>query len=1838
MLKKKAVLSQVAIVMMVAMLVPLSGGLALGAVVPPTVSTGSYGSVTEYSACVYGSVDKNGGDYITEYGIKYGTSSSNMDKIPVGYSHISGSYSADLSGLQPGTTYYYQAYAWNSAGPSTGGIQTFQTDSLPVATKPSVTTYDPSTYDTTTATIQGYVSSDSALSSFFFKYGTSSSSLNQTCYGYGLNGQNSGTFTGDLTGLQPNTTYYYKACAVNSAGQSEGYTASFKTQALVVANKPAVTTYDPSTYGTTTATIQGYVSSDSALSSSFFKYGTSSSSLNQTCYGYGLNGQNSGTFTGDLTGLQPNTTYYYKAYAVNSAGQSEGYTASFKTQALVVANKPAVTTYDPSTYGTTTATIQGYVSSDSALSSFFFKYGTSSSSLNQTCYGYGLNGQNSGTFTGDLTGLQPNTTYYYKACAVNSAGQSEGYTASFKTQALVVANKPAVTTYDPSTYGTTTATIQGYVSSDSALSSFFFKYGTSSSNLSQTCYGYGLNGQNSGTFTGDLTGLQPNTTYYYKACAVNSAGQSEGYTASFKTQALVVANKPAVTTYDPSTYGTTTATIQGYVSSDSALSSFFFKYGTSSSNLSQTCYGYGLNGQNSGTFTGDLTGLQPNTTYYYKACAVNSAGQSEGYTASLRTEPLSGQYSVTTSSPKAYDASTATLQGYVNSDGALTDFYFKYGTSASNLSKVSYGYGLDGQSTGNFYGDLSGLLPNTTYYYKALASNSTGSIEGSVQSFTTKSAAAAAMEFVSGSVAVEPGTGVVGDTFRFTAGVKGNPAYAYVCFDLGLGKYGSWADKASCKANFKMQEESRSTDGTVTYSFSKALSSSGCSAESFNRYFKVCAVDGSNNEIISEIKSFQVKAVSTPAGTTAIGDIGVNGKVYSTGSIYEGYAGKEFLFTASISGAPSSVVIQFDNGNGSTLMADKMAMSKDGAPASDGSSIYKYKLTVNSPGPASSYKRKVRITAGTVNKEAFFVVRPNEAPAVESISINGTPVTKDDQAFSVGTLKIEAAASGNALAMNLYKMLDKTPEKLIPGQVLGNKLNVSVPFTSSGVYTLRFTAVNSENENIPKDVRIVVGNPKPVISEVDPMSGDPNAGITLTIKGTGFVGYSDKVEVVALTPKDASGTKYSTKNTGDTQIKMLSATATSTTVTLPKGMKDGDYAVWIAKNWSGSESCFEKDGQKLYFKVQSDSKAKITNLSPLSTDLLGTTKMVIDGTGFKGLYSGVDTLTLMAVDPAGTDYSTKNTGQTKISDLQITDTKITATLPAGMKLGDYEVWISKVSAGSKVAVCYEQNGEKVLFKVSLIAVPSIYVYPVARETAQGMAAMAQPLFDIMPLDNVYAGDRLRFRVKLDKGSEGASVNVLLDGQYRIELPYQSSDLVDGQRLYEKTIQINTPGLKSNGYVRDVKIELVKNGKSEFKSTNDYDGKSLNIKVMPDELRPLNTPELKVGDTKTSSIELSWNSVPGATSYVLQRSTDDNFKVNLQTFTIPASTENTVHYSDKSIVVGEVYGYRVLARGDRPDSPFSQVAVAIANETRTVGIFTIRNALKNTSGSPTVNWLTDSFIIDSFKAQKSGQNGWLVDMNVFNRSLQLTEMSCDAVVIIKDKSNKIKGLYPVSGISTPGGTFEELYEGFSLLGQSFTDSYEWGDVREQLGSARLTPLTGLKVEAGDQIIITKTDDMALGLSTYTLVKAIWGMKGNELFTKDDAAEKLMIENMGEEVCKDGVKKLALAYINDGYISLDEIPEVGQLFVDAAIKSAPGEVQKQMLKKFAANALIDLDDIDKKPAATIVKTMTKTLAWRELIMQVARCTGDFQELLKLISDPSLAKEDITITVPEPSLYEN
>ena len=306
-------------------------------------------------------------------------------------------------------------------------------------TLPVLTTTNVTVITRTTASSGGNVTSD----------GGAEITVRGICWGTTTNpmisgskttdGVGKGSFTSSLTNLNPNSTYYIRAYATNSVGTSYGNEVSFTTNPKVIAT---VSTSDVTSLTSSSAVSGGNISDDGG--SDIVSRGVCwSTSVNPTLVNSKTeNGTGIGTFKSDLTGLTANTTYYLRAYSINSIGTSYGNEISFTTLQISI---PVLTTLDVTKYTSTRAEIEATIINDGGNT--ITSSGVCWSTNNNPTIDDNKIGPTSGvlSFYCNISSLTPNTTYYTRAFATNSAGTAYGNEVSFTTRSDAIIFNPSLT-------------------------------------------------------------------------------------------------------------------------------------------------------------------------------------------------------------------------------------------------------------------------------------------------------------------------------------------------------------------------------------------------------------------------------------------------------------------------------------------------------------------------------------------------------------------------------------------------------------------------------------------------------------------------------------------------------------------------------------------------------------------------------------------------------------------------------------------------------------------------------------------------------------------------------------------------------------------------------------------------------------------------------------------------------------------------------------------------------------------------------------------------------------------------------------------------------------------------------------------------------------------------------------------------------------------------------------------------------------------------------------------------------------------------------------------------
>jgi uncharacterized protein YjiK len=528
-----------------------------------------------------------------------------------------------------------------------------------------------------------------------------------------------GSFEISITGLQPNTQYYARAFAINSAGISYSENLDFVT----LVGYPEVTMQPASEVTDTSALLTGTAS---------FPFGGFLVDAG-FCFGPDPNPDINGEYVSVqtdsielvhiLTGLLPNTLYYVRAFVTNEAGIAYSSNQSFTTRIGL----PKIATLEVFNIESSLANAIGEVIDESG--------GTVTE--RGICWGTTLNPDTThhladadiglGQFSILFYPLIPNTVYHLRAYAVNEAGIGFGEDLEFTTIPAI----PEVITQPASVVGTTTATVGGEILFNGG--SPIITKGVCYSTLPEPTISdkKSTTTVNSDRFTVALTNLLPNTVYYIRAFASNSHETGYGQEEEFQTNIA----PPTVKTNPITSITYKSAGVSGsvtYTGNGNILERGICYSRESNPTVDDSVYRIGTG---SGDFSGVLAGLTHNVKYYIKAYCINDADTAYGSQLSFTTKSTVPLVNTIT----AYDITSETchVDGQILDTGgsAITAKGICWGTSP--YPDITGFHTLDGTGTADFTGLLTDLGANKKYYYRAYATSSAGTSYGSTYYFKT---------------------------------------------------------------------------------------------------------------------------------------------------------------------------------------------------------------------------------------------------------------------------------------------------------------------------------------------------------------------------------------------------------------------------------------------------------------------------------------------------------------------------------------------------------------------------------------------------------------------------------------------------------------------------------------------------------------------------------------------------------------------------------------------------------------------------------------------------------------------------------------------------------------------------------------------------------------------------------------------------------------------------------------------------------------------------------------------------------------------------------------------
>ena len=520
---------------------------------------------------------------------------------------------------------------------SSGTVQQHYSLGEGTGSVPSVTTGSASSITSSSTTLSGTVNPASQATSYYFKYGTTSSYGSEAPVpsGNAGSGSTAQSVSVNLSGLSADTTYYYQLVATNPSGTTFGSQGTFTTSG-------------------TTPTYASAVEATSGLVS-FWRLGETSGTTAADSYG-----TNPGTYVNSPTQGEPGSIAGDPTTAVGFSGTNQyvdvPYSASLNPSQFSVEAWADVT--GGSGWRTVVAsrvnpnTGYGIYASPSNTWDFLIWDNDTLTALTGPAITAGwhylvgtYNGSTASFYVDGVmassvsTGFQPNTTqaltigmsdggtdYPFEGLlddvAVYNIAISSGTVQQHYSLGEGTGSVPSVTTGSASSITSSSTTLSGTVNPASQATSYYFKYGTTSSYGSEAPVpsGNAGSGSTAQSVSVNLSGLSADTTYYYQLVATNPSGTTFGSQGTFTTSG-------------------TTPTYASAVEATSGLVSFW-RLGETSGTTAADSYG-----TNPGTYVNSPTQGEPGSIAGDPTTAVGFSGTNQyvdvPYSASLNPSQFS---------------------------------------------------------------------------------------------------------------------------------------------------------------------------------------------------------------------------------------------------------------------------------------------------------------------------------------------------------------------------------------------------------------------------------------------------------------------------------------------------------------------------------------------------------------------------------------------------------------------------------------------------------------------------------------------------------------------------------------------------------------------------------------------------------------------------------------------------------------------------------------------------------------------------------------------------------------------------------------------------------------------------------------------------------------------------------------------------------------------------------------------------------------------------------------------------------------------------------------------
>lgn len=472
-----------------------------------------------------------------QYSKSAGIMPSNSTTVEVTDTDANYNFSAEITGLEPSTVYYFRSYVHQEDKDTYGETMSFTTLDFVI----SLESIDASDIKTSSATLNAKLDlTDLSYTSleYGFYWGTSETSQDKKLDGGRIINNE---YSALLTDLAPNTQYWFKAYAKLDGQMSYSVVKTFTTEDIPTPEPDRSVTVGSDHVSAVSAVLMGRAIFGSSVASDLivgFQYSKSAGILpsNSTLVEADDADANY-NFTADITGLEPSTTYYFRSFIRQNNVDTYGETNSFTTKEL----SSLLHTQEATSISAVSAKLNADIDLTDVqyqTKSFGFYWGTSAGSMTNKVAA----SEGTGSVSADLSALNPARQYFFQAYIVLNGEELKESVSSFTTKDV----SSLLETLDASNVESRSAVLNAKLAlSDVKYSSISYGFYLGTSETAQNTHLSG--GEISGNaFSASTTGLTPEKQYWYKAYVTLDGQTLYGTVKSFTTEKVPVVTPDAI--------------------------------------------------------------------------------------------------------------------------------------------------------------------------------------------------------------------------------------------------------------------------------------------------------------------------------------------------------------------------------------------------------------------------------------------------------------------------------------------------------------------------------------------------------------------------------------------------------------------------------------------------------------------------------------------------------------------------------------------------------------------------------------------------------------------------------------------------------------------------------------------------------------------------------------------------------------------------------------------------------------------------------------------------------------------------------------------------------------------------------------------------------------------------------------------------------------------------------------------------------------------------------------------------------------------------------------------